>query len=74
MLNLADAPMLKEKLVDNMKDHPFSIAIDGSNDTGLEKMNPITVRIYDLDKNKLSFDMCTLVSATAEGIYILLIW
>ena len=55
-----------------MKVHPFSISIDGSDDTGLQKMNPITVRIYDVDRNKLVtrfLDMCTSTTATDEGIY-----
>ena len=30
-----------------MKLNPFSIAIDGSSDTGVEKMNPITVKMFD---------------------------
>ena len=28
-----------------MKTHPFSISTDESNDTELEKMNPITVQV-----------------------------
>ncbi len=46
MLNLAVAPILVENLVESMKSHPFSISTDGSNDTGLEKMNPATVRSF----------------------------
>ena len=30
-----------------MKGMPFSLSIDGSNDTGIEKMNPMTVKIFD---------------------------
>ena len=41
MLNLAVAPTLKMALVDIMKLNPFSIAVDGSNDVGLSKMNPL---------------------------------
>ena len=43
MLNSAVAPSLLSDLIAKMKSNPFSIMIDGSNDTGLEKMNPITV-------------------------------
>ena len=33
----------KAGLVEIMKSSPFALAIDGSNDNGLEKMNPLTV-------------------------------
>ena len=29
-----------------MKLGPFSLSIDGSNDTGREKMNPMTVHVF----------------------------
>ena len=32
-----------------MKNSPFSIMTDGSNDTGMAKMYPITVHIYDVE-------------------------
>lgn len=51
MLNMAVAPTLKKDLVD-MKKHPFSISVDGSNYSGLDKTNPITIRIYDTEKGK----------------------
>ena len=72
MLNEAVAPALISDLLENMGVHPFSISIDGSNDSGLEKMNPITVRIYDAKCNMVVtrfLDICTTTSATAEGIY-----
>ena len=31
----------------------FSIMVDASNDTGIEKMYPITVRIYDVNFNRI---------------------
>ena len=40
MLNIAVAPMLVHNLVERMKIQPYSLSTDGSNDTGLEKMNP----------------------------------
>ncbi|MCG8622687.1 MAG: hypothetical protein MJE68_11925 [Proteobacteria bacterium] len=72
MLNLAIAPALKMDLIETMKAHPFSVSIDGSNDTGLEKMNPMTIRIYDETNGKIVtkfLDMCTTASSTAEAIY-----
>ena len=72
MLNEAVVPMLINDLITTMKTHPFSISIDESNDTELEKMNPITVRVYDVKSNMLVtwfLDMCATTSATSEGIY-----
>ena len=45
-----------------MKTYPFGLLVNGSNDTGVEKLNPLTVRVLDL--NKMEFitqllDMCT---------------
>ena len=53
-----------------MKNGPYTIAIDGSSDTGIEKMNPLTVRIFDNATVSTQFlDMCMSSSATAEGIF-----
>jgi hypothetical protein len=72
MLNLAVAPMLVDDLVQQMKTHPYSLSTDGSNDTGLHKMNPAMVRIYDIKENRIVtrfLDMCPSTSSTAEAIY-----
>ncbi len=53
---------LKKNIVDIMKLNPFSIAVDGSNDAGQAKMNPLTVRIFDCDQSRIVtrfLDMCT---------------
>lgn len=45
-----------------MKIGPFSLLIDGSNDTNLDKLNPLTVRIYDHSRRQVTMqllDMCT---------------
>ena len=39
LVNGSLAPHFKAALVNAMKVQPFSVAVDGSNDTGLEKMN-----------------------------------
>ena len=36
-----------------MKNDFHSLSTDGSNDTGLEKMNPLTVRHYDSSKSRV---------------------
>lgn len=52
VLNNAIAPEFQCELVSLMQQSPYSLCIDGSNDTGLLKMNPLTVRIFDLDCKK----------------------
>ena len=52
-----------------MKKFPFSFMIDGSNDTGIAKMYPITVRIYDVNFNRVMtkfFDMNLIEGSTSE--------
>jgi len=44
IVNGALKPYFRSKLVAEMKEKPYSIAIDGSNDTGLLKMNPLSLR------------------------------
>lgn len=50
ILNYAIAPHLIDLLVTTMKQHSYSISVDASNDTGLSKMNPLTVRIFDVNQ------------------------
>lgn len=50
ILNGALAKELQASLIDSMKRNPFSLDTDGSNDTGLQKMNPLTVRIFDANR------------------------
>ena len=39
---------LKQELVQHMQKNPFSVMLDASNNTGLYKMFPVTVRMYDI--------------------------
>ena len=44
-----------------MKNEPYSLAVDGSYDSGLQKMNPLTVRIFDVQRGCVTtqlLDMC----------------
>ena len=46
--------------------------MDGSNDSGLAKMNPVTIRLFNPAQNSIVtrfLDMCTSTSGTAEGIF-----
>uniref|UniRef100_A0A1X7UVC4 DUF4371 domain-containing protein n=1 Tax=Amphimedon queenslandica TaxID=400682 RepID=A0A1X7UVC4_AMPQE len=75
ILNGSIAPYFKVTLIDVMKSRPFSIAIDGSNDSGLEKINPLTVRFFDEQRVLVVtqlLDMCLTTgvdSGTAQSIF-----
>jgi hypothetical protein len=61
ILNGSLAPYFKSALIDIMKNSAFSITVDGSNDNGLEKMNPLAVRFFDERCGLVStqlLDMC----------------
>lgn len=52
---------LRDELVAAMKQEPYSLSVDASSDTGLSKMNPLTVRIYDVNRQVVSqkfLDLC----------------
>ena len=69
IMNMALRPYFESVLVAHMKEHPFALAIDGSNDVGLQKMNTLTVRIFDLESGVVCtkfLDMC-LTSGTDAG-------
>jgi len=69
ILNCAVAPMLQSELVADMKHLPHSLIVDASNDSGMYKMNPVTVRIYDASSGTVMqkfLDLC-LTSGTDAG-------
>jgi hypothetical protein len=69
MLNGALAPHYRDNLVTLMRSVPFSLAIDGSSDNDLSKMNPLTVRIFDVSRGRVVtelLDMC-LTSGSSAG-------
>lgn len=69
ILNMALRPHFEKLLVASMKKNPFSLATDGSNDTGLQKMNPVTIRIFDEEEGIVAtrfLDMC-LTSGTGSA-------
>ena len=55
-----------------MKVSSFSLSTDGSNDQNLEKMNPSTVHIFDINQHKVAMkflDMCLSKSSRSPGIF-----
>ena len=61
ILNYALAPHLKNELVAAMTQEPYSLSVDASNDSGLFKMNPLTVRIYDVNRSVVAQKFLTFV-------------
>ena len=62
ILNNAIHPTLHESLVTYMQNRPLSICNDGSSDSGIKKMNPVCINIFDAN-NSLQvqtkfYDMC----------------
>ena len=74
LVNGCLAPYFKADLVTAMKTQPFSVAVDGSNDTGIEKMNPMTIRLYDVDQGHIVtrfLDMCLTTGIIHAYIHVL---
>ena len=72
IINGTVAPYFQQILLEAMKTQPYDLAIDGSSDNGVEKMNPLTVRIFDNKCGMVTthfLDMCMSSSSTAEGIF-----
>ena len=64
-----------KKLRSDMQEIPYRLMLDGSNDTGLSKMFPITVRVFDVNCNRVMtkcFDMNLIDgtdASTAEAMF-----
>ena len=75
VINEAIAPHFLRETVNIIKCSPFSLLTDGSNDSGLEKMNPLTVKICDVNSGRVEsrfLDMYATKrtdSATAASIF-----
>ena len=59
IINKALGPHCHEYVVNHIRTHPFSLGIDGSSDTCVEKMNPMTVRSFDIMGPKLFLHIST---------------
>ena len=58
-----------ENLKGNKQNLPFSLMLNGSNDTGIQNMFPVTFRIYDIQFSRIMtkfFDMKLLERVTAS--------
>ena len=54
VLNHALVPYIRNEIVTAMKQQPYSLSVDASNDAGLSKMNPLTVRLFDGRQNSFT--------------------
>ena len=52
ILNEAIAPHCLDYIVQHCKAHPYSVGHDGSNDIGIQKMNPVSIRVFDVKRSK----------------------
>ena len=43
-------------IVEHCKTHAYSVGHDGSNDTGVQKNNPVSIRIFDVERSKVVTD------------------
>ncbi|XP_066912218.1 uncharacterized protein, partial [Clytia hemisphaerica] len=72
LVNWALKPYYRSKLVNHMTSEPYALASDGSNDEGLIKMNPLLVRIFDVNEGKVVsrlLDMCVTKKSDAETLF-----
>ena len=62
IINVAFQPYCHNYLVEFCKNNPYSVSHDGSNDTGVRKMDPVCIRTFDIKRSKTVsshfFDMC----------------
>ena len=55
IINDAIAPSLLELVTDKLKSQPFSLSVDGSNDSGLKKTNPVAIKYCDIQRKIISW-------------------
>ena len=70
--NRAIKPDSQKNLIDNIKNNSYSISTDGSNDIGLKKMNPVTVRLFNINQRMVVTqfsEMWLSSSSDSDGIF-----
>ena len=70
MINVTMGPHCHTYLVNHCKSrHPFSLGMDGSNDTGVNKMNPVTIRIpHDAVDEKFAEDSMSWLNSVSLSV------
>lgn len=72
IINYAISPEMQAPVVDYLKQHPFSLAVDGSSDSSTVSMYPLVVRIYDVALGQVCsrfWHMCLVSDGSAAGIF-----
>ena len=73
IINKAFQSYYHKQIIDYCKNHPFTVGHDGSNNAGVQKMNPIAVRIFDINQSKTVSEyfhsMCLTVGENACKAY-----
>ena len=67
IINDAFAPSLLLSVLDILKTQPFSLSVDGSNDARLKKMNPLAVKYFDIDRQRVVFNLLDMCTTTGES-------
>ena len=67
IINDAIAPSLLLSVLDQLKQWPFSLSVDGSNDAGLKKINPLAVKFFDVSRGKVVFNLLDMCSTSGEA-------
>ena len=63
----AIAQSLLLSVLDILKTQPFSLSVDGSNDARLKKMNPLAVKYFDIDRQRVVFNLLDMCTTTGES-------
>jgi hypothetical protein len=72
IINNALSDDVTKPVVSAVQTLPFTLSVDGSNDTGVEKLYPMTIRIWDTASGLVKtrfLEMCLVKDGTAEGIF-----
>lgn len=72
IIKYAMAPFFHDPLIEHLRQNPFSLAIDGSSNTGTKSMYPMIVRVYDVSRGEIRskfWRMCLISDCSAEGIF-----
>ena len=67
LCNDAIAPSLLLSVLDQLKQLSFSLSVDGSNNAGLKKMNPLAVTFFDVSRGKVVFNLLDMSSRSGEA-------
>ena len=66
IINESLAPHFLQQTIDIMKTDFYSLSTDGSNNTGLEKMNPLTVCLVDININMVDTQFLNMCCTTGQ--------